>query len=613
MPWNPRTIDGQVLAVHAALLHTGHILYFGGDEHDPNNSEAGDIDHTCLFNCETGAVTRIGSPTTDVFCAGHAFLADGSLLVAGGTESYDLTGIQDEFHHEHFRGLRDTWIFDPWSQSWRRAASMNTRKLTNDPKTPKDPAKTGGRWYPTLITLSNGEVLAMAGHPGRSDAEHDNDTPEIFSSGSGGGAWRLLPQVDPTPLYPRMHVIAGGDVLCVTPLGSRMRSYDWRSGAWVGDYNAPNLRDNSFPTPPGANAIYNGYAGTSVLLPMHYEQGYQQRVLLCGSSQPLMLDLGQDNPKWEATAKRTLAGAPQRFHLNAVLLPTGEVFVCGGIRPDIKPNTQNAHWDFLTPDKPNAVLAAESYDPVCNSWSTLPEAKVPRNYHSVALLMPDGRVWTAGSSINAGRGPASRELRIEIFEPWFVSRPDRPIINGIGEPQFVEQPFIVMTPAPTSIGKVVLIRAGSCTHAFNSDQRYLSVPFEVEGADRLQVTVPTNDGSLMPPGYYLLYLVNKEGVPSKGRFVRIQRREPMQSLEPPLTYLDILGGIISDGGGIYVLPSGKVKKVPPHSPLRDMLAAIVIRETARSMQHPAGIRLQVAALNTLTAIAESEIQRLGGM
>ena len=101
---------------------------------------------------------------------------------------------------------------------------MNTRKLTNDPQTPKDLAKTGGRWYPTLITLSNGEVLATAGHPGRSDAKHDNDTPEIFSPGSGGGTWRLLPQVDPTPLYPRMHVVACGDVLCVTPLGSRIHT-----------------------------------------------------------------------------------------------------------------------------------------------------------------------------------------------------------------------------------------------------------------------------------------------------------------------------------------------------------------------------------------------------
>src|SRR4030095_931993 len=111
----------------------------------------------------------------------------------------------------------------------------------------------------------------------------------------------------------------------------------------------------SYPTPPGVNAIYNGYAGTSVLLPMHYEQGYRQRVLLCVSTLPLVLDLGQANPTWKATAPRTLAGAPQRFHLNAVLLPTGEVFVCGGIRPDIQPNKQNAHWDFHTPDT-HAVL-----------------------------------------------------------------------------------------------------------------------------------------------------------------------------------------------------------------------------------------------------------------
>jgi hypothetical protein len=232
MRWDPATHDSQVLAVHAALLDTGEVLYFAGDEHDPVNSRNGDFDHTCLFNAETGVVTRIGSPSSDVFCSGHAFVGDGSLLVAGGTERFPLTA-PEELHHEHFPGLRDAWSFSSHARSWRRAAYMNTRTLTKNPDTAKDRSKTGGRWYPTLVTLPNGDVLAIAGHPGSSDEFHDNDTPEVFAPGVEGGTWKLMPAVTPVTLYPRMHLLGDGRVLCTNPVGSETCSYDPSSGTWV--------------------------------------------------------------------------------------------------------------------------------------------------------------------------------------------------------------------------------------------------------------------------------------------------------------------------------------------------------------------------------------------
>ncbi|MBI3303313.1 MAG: hypothetical protein HYZ72_14715 [Deltaproteobacteria bacterium] len=100
-----RNIEGEdkiaeVLAVHAALLHTGKVLYFGGDEHDPN----GNIDHTRLWNPLTPTLPEtVGSPTMhDLFCCGHTMLGDGSVLVAGGTEGWDV--VPDPYHGDHFRG-----------------------------------------------------------------------------------------------------------------------------------------------------------------------------------------------------------------------------------------------------------------------------------------------------------------------------------------------------------------------------------------------------------------------------------------------------------------------------------------------------------------------------
>ncbi len=101
MPWEAATIDSNILAIHAAVLPNNKILYFGGSEHNPVQNESGnvdDLDNTRLFNVADGTVTKIASPTTDVFCSGHAFLSDGRLLVGGGTEQWG-TGLGGDPNH----------------------------------------------------------------------------------------------------------------------------------------------------------------------------------------------------------------------------------------------------------------------------------------------------------------------------------------------------------------------------------------------------------------------------------------------------------------------------------------------------------------------------------
>ena len=145
------------------------------------------------------------------------------------------------------------------------------------------------------------------------------------------------------------------------------------------------------------------------------------------------------------------------------------------------------------------MLQIEIYHPLSNSWTTLPadaNATVPRNYHSVALLMPDGRVWIAGSNVAANwsfhnradfphalpetaqQGAVdNRELRIELFEPWYFGRPDRPTISAAPASAPLGGTMEVTTPQAATINRVVVLRAGSVTHAFNADQRYVGLNF----------------------------------------------------------------------------------------------------------------------------------------
>jgi hypothetical protein len=525
VPWDRTTIDAQILAVHAAVLNYDRIVFFGGDQHDPRLADLHQVDATCLFDCSSGTVTRIGSPPWDLFCCGHALSTHGTLVVAGGTFAFDHT--VPGAHHDHFPGLRDTAIFryEPASHGWRTTARLNP----GEPAEP-DRLRTGGRWYPTLVTLASGDVLALSGHPGKDDLEHTNFIPEAFTPAPAPkGGWHQLGSYanaserqmflgHETTYYPRAHLLPTGDLLLASPVASgKTVTLSVGTAPWSGTFH-PVCHFG-----PGGDDAYGGWSESSVLLPLLHTEHYRPRVLLSGGERAWMLDLRgwrpgstpEDQLAWRPTAPRGLAGSPRRMHGNLVLLPTGEVLATGGVA------TVPAPEGPLALDS-TAVLEQEIYDPVANRWSALTDpderAAVPRNYHSVALLMRDGRVWTAGSDHDAGRGTGpggAAELRIEIYEPWYHRMPNRPEILAAPDRWVTGQQFQVRTTQATDIVRVAMVRCGSCTHAFNSDQRYVTLRFDYTGSDELIVEAPPN-GNVAPSGMWFLYTINSQGLPSEG-------------------------------------------------------------------------------------------------
>jgi hypothetical protein len=529
-PLNVQVGYAEVIAIHAALLHTGQILYFGGDEHDPGRHHLGMVDTVRLFDCSSLTVTTPPATTgiSDFFCCGHAFLGSGHLLVGGGTEEWstEQAAAGDPHGHEalgHFRGLRDCWTFDPLTSTWTRVADMLPQP---------GQAAGGGRWYPTLLTLGDGRVVALSGHPSNADSLHFNYLVEVFSE-SGGGWWEAVSQLpNATTYYPRCHLLPDGSVFFATPIGGN--SYRWQAytNSWT-------------PVCPTPGPAYEGIATSTVLLPLTPANGYRPRVLTCGDSGPMVIDLGSGMPSWQHTGPRTLIdpgpspSSPKRTNLNAVLLPTGEVAVVGGMR-----DTQN--------DPGSAVHEIELYRPETDSWVTLPaaaNAAVPRSYHSTALLMPDGRVWMAGSNMKCSWSfhdpsaypspslPTSaqddaidhRDLRIELFEPWYFGRPDRPTFTLPHTGASWGGQFKIDSPEAATISRVVLVRCGSSTHAFDPDQRLVEVTHSLLGPAQMTASIPANH-NLLPPGYYLLFILNQVvdpnsgavlDVPSLGQFIHL--------------------------------------------------------------------------------------------
>ena len=223
------------------------------------------------------------------------------------------------------------------------------------------------------------------------------------------------------------------------------------------------------------------------------------------------MDLKAAHPAYQNSASLNLHF--RRMHVNAVLLPDRTVLATGG--------------SGKREDPALATLDCEIFDPNMRNWSLAAEAMIPRMYHSIALLLPDGRVVAAGSNPDKGSQanwvPADRleELRLEIYSPPYLFRGKRPAITNAPAQVTLGEAFTVLTPDARSIQWISLIRPGLTTHSFNCEQRLADVPFQVgQETNSLSATMP-KDPHIVPPGWYMLFLTNRQGIPSVASWVHI--------------------------------------------------------------------------------------------
>ena len=523
MPWTIAPTETEIVAIHAALLPTadkGELLIFG-DWKSPTTGTT----HTRIYTIDpAGVASPQNLPSQNLFCGGQAFLADGRLLIAGGTVAWpEVPGDQPlpdgKPHGHHYNGERASYIYLPKQKKFVQVANLRFQPESN--------SIGGGRWYPTLVTLHTGQVWAVAGHPDINDnfeGRHNNNTPEYYSPSTDDWtlttAARTAPGTLSTDSYPRFHLLPTGFLFSDTVgLGDGTRLFDPFAGAWSPEnFTTPGNWDGTF--------YDRGSSATSVLLPL-LPPLYKPRVLLSNGALAFTCDV--DAAAISATpARQGTAAGKIRIHGCAIMLPTGSVLVTGGV--SYHPHPTLADTSFA-----RGVYQTEIYDPGDfgnpEGWSTLgaaEESAVLRGYHSVALLLPDGRIWAGGSteSYSEVKGSASitsaggAEHRAEIYSPSYVSQANRPSITDCPDNIGYNMPFKVTTAQAGSISRVALIRCGSVTHAFNSDQRYIGLTFD-KGNGVLSVISPP-DGKIAPPGYYMLWIIDSQGrVCQLASFIRL--------------------------------------------------------------------------------------------
>lgn len=528
-PWDVAHDHAEVLAVHAALVAhgaEGQVLLLGGNEHDQDQAQADapDVAHTRVYDVATNAVIHVDSPEADAFCCGHAFLPDGRLLIAGGTAAW--RGGHVDAHadaEEHWSGARDCAAYNG-DGTWSAVAPLQFQ-----PGGPEGVG--GGRWYPSLVTLGDGRILAIGGHPSTNDSRHGAWLPEIYDPSTD--AWTYTPghwlyvalddvdedtfpdgqeiTVSSFRYYPRIFAVPGQRVFLASPTDGRSAWYDPASG----------LLDPAAAEVPPHGTGYTETNHTAVLLPLLPGDGYTPRVLFLGNqgAHHIVLDRSDADtpPAWVPTAPRDWPGEPPlRRHGCATLLPTGEVFFSGGIDDAGDPPMAD-EGGVLAGElyRPGIDWGTGRYDPGTDGWTTTAPARVVRNYHSVALLLPNGRVLTAGSNLDGVPGGDDvKEYRIEIYSPAYADDPDRPeVVQSPASVAYGEH-FEVVATSTAVIERVVLIRAGSVTHAWDGDQRYVALEFTDRSEGVFDAVAPP-DGWVAPPGPYTLWVVDAGGRPCR--------------------------------------------------------------------------------------------------
>lgn len=509
--------DSQVLAVHAAVLPHGKVLFFAGSGNNGVRFASPDFgDTTKEFWCSVvwdyagsmasdkphffhpDTLRDAGGRPIDFFCGGESLLADGRLLAAGGTLAYDVDGQNRPAGHG-FQGRPDALTFDLTTQQWSVAASMQH-----------------GRWYPTLITLGDGRIMAASGLD--VNGSHTTDI-EIYTDSAAGGSWSTLTDpsrlpFDGLPLYPHLFQLADGRVFYT---GGHMDDATLRSSCLIDiTHNPVQITSIS-----GLQAPLSRNQSASVILP----PAQDQRFLIMGGALPVGEDYATDSvsridlkdlsgalPAFQPAAPLLLP----RVHLNAVLLPDRTVFVSGGALD-------------REGGKERRILAryqSEIYDPATDSWKLGATAKIARMYHSIALLLEDGRVVVASGNPDKGTQvqwepqDPNEELRIEIYDPPYLFQGARPVIATAPDQCTYGETFTIASPDAGAIRWASLIRNGVTTHSFNFTQRLVDLEILSQQNGQIQARVPA-EPNIAPPGYYMLFLVNDAGIPSIASWIKL--------------------------------------------------------------------------------------------
>ncbi len=439
------------------LLHDGRVLAWDGWQ-QPEPTVFGDPNNPATL-------TTINAPDS-IFCNAGASLPDGRILVVGGWGALTTGNV----------GIVDTNIFDPATNKWTRVADMHAP-----------------RWYPSLTELADGRYVVISGNVTGSTFA---DIPEVYDPTSN--VWTQLTGITTGEVhedeYPFSYLTPSGKVFTIGPREDNSFLLDVDARTWTPVGGPSGIQNGTSVMYRPGKILYSGGAASVTNPGPAYP----------AQSTATTLDLTAANPTWQPTAPMNQA----RVYHTLTMLADGKVLAVGG--------APSSDQSLVT----TGVLPAEIWDPATGAWTTVASMGAARNYHSTALLMPDGRVLVGGGGHSFGlNGPG--QYSAQFYSPPYLSAGPRPTITSAPASAGYGGSIAVSTPDAASIRSVNLVSLGADTHQLDMNQHFVPLSFTSNGSS-LNISAPSSS-ALAPPGYYMLFIVNGNGVPSTAAMIRLSR------------------------------------------------------------------------------------------
>jgi YVTN family beta-propeller protein len=460
IPWTPH------IPVTAATLPDGRLLTFSSNQRTtfPVGNE---FTFAAVWNPRTGSFTEINNPRHDMFCGGTAMLQDGRVVINGGRNTTRLSSI-----------------FDWRTNQWSALPNMN------------DP-----RWYNTSVALVDSSVFTVSGDGGTNTAERWSQT----------NGWQRLPGIPWESIVAQPgYVTRWHPLILLAPDGRLFHGGPTRQMHWL-------------TTGGNGTLAYSGVDVPGALFPKEgcFAMFNEGQILVAGGSTNTTPNPSDASTGTSSTAAFTIdirSGTPvvtmtqsmrfRRQFCNSVILPNGEVMVIGGNSSGLKFNDTGS------------ILTPEIWNPTTRQWRDVSPMATPRNYHSLALLLPDGRIWSGGGGLS---GNSADHRDAEIFTPpqLFTSTGAlaiRPTITAA--PPAIGSGQIFEVQASPDVTRFTFIKMSSQTHSVNTDLRFLELPFTSPSTGTYSLTARANL-NVMTPGYWMLFAHNAAGVYSEARVIQV--------------------------------------------------------------------------------------------
>jgi hypothetical protein len=448
-----------------------------------------------VFNptTETSTDALVTHTGADMFCPGTAVLPDGRVLVNGGSSS------------------SKTSIYSPVTSTWSTSGAMNVPR---------------GYQGDTLLsygTVSNGvlsgvQVLTLGGSWSGGEGAKSG---EVWNSSTG--AWTLLSGVpetnivgpDPQGIYRGdnhlwMFAQSGGSVFHAGPSAQM----NWITTAGAGTITSAGDRGADPYSINGNAVLYD----VGKILKVGGASAYQQSTgTTYATNSAYFIDISGGYGK-TPVVKRLTPMSYQRAFSNSVVLPNGYVVEIGG-QSIPEPFTDSA-----------AILVPEIWNPTTQQFSFLNPMQTPRTYHSTAILLPDGRVFVGGGG-QCGPGCPQNHLTAEILTPPYLLNSDgsaatRPALIAASTSLSATLGGTIKAVTTGQVVSFVLMRLSATTHTVNNDQRRIPLSISTttalsEGEYSYTLSMPSSDPGVVLPGYYMLFALNDNGVPSVSTTIQI--------------------------------------------------------------------------------------------